>query len=388
MRRSELFFPRGDAPFRRAGALLCSLLMLLLSACSSISPKETIVSEKGETNFKTELPKKVQEFASPDRIEALDTQEAFQYRLGPGDMISILVWRRPELSQEGILVSPDGFLSVPRIGNVQVLGMTVAEVKALVTSKLEFFYIEPEVTIRVQEFHNNKAFVLGRVSKPGVVNFPGKGTLLEALALAGGIPDQNKDTSLTKCAIIRGNDLIIWIDLQDLLRNGNMALNAPVRNNDVIYIPESSDELVYVLGEVQTPGAIQIRGGMTVLKAVMLAGGVNKNGDPEKGFVIRQQTLKGDVIRVSLKELLENGDFTKNFSLMPNDIIYVSPGGMTKFNYAIEKIMPSLQMLNLGFSDLESLGVMERLRSKIWGQSGFINSSSSGTSTTTTTTSP
>ena len=388
MRRSELFFPRGDAPFRRAGALLCSLLMLLLSACSSISPKETIVSEKGETNFKTELPKKVQEFASPDRIKALDTQEAFQYRLGPGDMISIQVWRRPELSQEGILVSPDGFLTVPRIGNVQVLGMTVAQVKALVTSKLEFFYIEPEVTIRVQEFHNNKAFVLGRVSKPGVVNFPGKGTLLEALALAGGIPDQNKDTSLTKCAIIRGNDLIIWIDLQDLLRNGNMALNAPVRNNDVIYIPESSDELVYVLGEVQTPGAIQIRGGMTVLKAVMLAGGVNKNGDPEKVFVIRQQTLKGDVIRVSLKELLENGDFTKNFSLMPNDIIYVSPGGMTKFNYAIEKIMPSLQMLNLGFTDLESLGVMERLRSKIWGQSGFINSSSSGTTTTTTTTSP
>ena len=388
MRRSELFFPRGDAPFRRAGALLCSLLMLLLSACSSISPKETIVSEKGETNFKTELPKKVQEFASPDRIKALDTQEAFQYRLGPGDMISIQVWRRPELSQEGILVSPDGFLTVPRIGNVQVLGLTVAQVKALVTSKLEFFYIEPEVTIRVQEFHNNKAFVLGRVSKPGVVNFPGKGTLLEALALAGGIPDQNKDTSLTKCAIIRGNDLIIWIDLQDLLRNGNMALNAPVRNNDVIYIPESSDELVYVLGEVQTPGAIQIRGGMTVLKAVMLAGGVNKNGDPEKVFVIRQQTLKGDVIRVSLKELLENGDFTKNFSLMPNDIIYVSPGGMTKFNYAIEKIMPSLQMLNLGFTDLESLGVMERLRSKIWGQSGFINSSSSGTTTTTTTTSP
>ena len=388
MRRSELFFPRGDAPFRRAGALLCSLLMLLLSACSSISPKETIVSEKGETNFKTELPKKVQEFASPDRIKALDTQEAFQYRLGPGDMISIQVWRRPELSQEGILVSPDGFLTVPRIGNVQVLGMTVAQVKALVTAKLEFFYIEPEVTIRVQEFHNNKAFVLGRVSKPGVVNFPGKGTLLEALALAGGIPDQNKDTSLTKCAIIRGNDLIIWIDLQDLLRNGNMALNAPVRNNDVIYIPESSDELVYVLGEVQTPGAIQIRGGMTVLKAVMLAGGVNKNGDPEKVFVIRQQTLKGDVIRVSLKELLENGDFTKNFSLMPNDIIYVSPGGMTKFNYAIEKIMPSLQMLNLGFTDLESLGVMERLRSKIWGQSGFINSSSSGTTTTTTTTSP
>ncbi|RXK85020.1 sugar transporter [Chlorobaculum sp. 24CR] len=396
MRRTELFFPRCacpqpgatrcDARFRRTSSLLCSLLLLLLSACSSISPRETPVTEKQKSSFKSEPPKKVQAFATPGRVKALDTQEAFEYRLGPGDMVSILVWRRPELSQEGILVSPDGFLTVPRLGNIRVLGKTVGEVMALVTSKLEVFYIRPEVTIRVQEFHNNKAFVLGRVSKPGVINFPGRGTLLEALALAGGIPDQNKDTSLTKCAIIRGNDTIIWIDLEDLLRNGNMALNAPIRNNDVIYIPESSDEMVYVLGEVQTPGAIQIRSGMTVVKAVMLAGGLNKNADPEKVFVIRQETLKGEVIRVSLKNLLETGDFTRNFSLMPNDIIYVSPGGMARFNYALEKIMPSLQMLNLGFTDLESLGVMERLRSKIWGQSGFINSSSSGTSTTTTTT--
>mgnify|MGYP003344877283 CR=1 FL=1 len=126
------------------------------------------------------------------------------------------------------------------------------------------------------------------------------------------------------------------------------ALNAPVSNNDVIYIPESSDEMVYVLGEVQTPGAIQIRSGMTVLKAVMLAGGMNKNADPDQVFVIRQQTLKGDVIKVNLRNLLENGDFTQNFSLMPNDIIYVSPGGMTSLNYTIEKILPSMQILNLG----------------------------------------
>ncbi|NTW53613.1 MAG: sugar transporter [Chlorobaculum sp.] len=386
MRRNERFsilraaHPLHGSPCRFAAITLCSLFMLLLSACGSISPKERTVSEKGETNLKADLPKKVQEFATPDRVKALDTKEEFEYRLGPGDMLSIQVWRRPELSQEGIIVSPDGFLTVPRIGNVQVLGKSVSEVQALVKAKLEFFYIQPEVTIRVQEFHNNKAFVLGRVSKPGVINFPGRGTLLEALALAGGIPDQNKNSSLTKCAIIRGNDTIIWIDLEDMLHNGNMALNAPVRNNDVIYIPESSDEMVYVLGEVQTPGAIQIRSGMTVLKAVMLAGGLNKNANAEKVFVIRQQTLKGDVMRVDLKNLLEKGDFSQNFNLMPNDIVYVGPGSMTKFNYAIEKIMPSLQMLNLGFTDLESLGIMERLRSKIWGQSGFINSSSSGTS--------
>ena len=340
---------RGDARLRRAGVLFCSLLLLLLSACrSSITPIETRADKTGESSFKPDLPKKAQEFATPDRVRTLDTNEEFEYRLGPGDMLSIQVWRRPELSQDGIIVSPDGFLPVPRVGNIQVLGKSVSEVQAQVTRKLEFFYIQPEVTIRVQEFHNNKAFVLGRVSKPGVINFPGKGTLLEALALAGGIPDQTKNASLTKCSIIRGNDTIIWIDLEDLLRNGNMALNAPLRNNDVIYIPESSDELVYVLGEVPSPGAIEIKSGMTVLKAVMLAGGMNKNADPEGVFIIRQQTLKGDVIQVDLKSLLEKGDFSQNFSLMPNDIVYVSPGGISRLNYTIEKILPSMQILNLG----------------------------------------
>ena len=290
---------------------------VLLTSCSSISPKTSRVPAAPEKDFKAELPKKTQEFATPEKIEAVSPHEAYQYRLGPGDIVNIMVWHRPELSQENIIVSPDGFIAVPRVGSLNVIDRTSDEVQNMISLKLETLYIKPEVTVRVHEFHNNKAFVLGRVSKPGVINFPGKGTLLEALALAGGLPtDQAKENALTKCAIIRGNDTVIWIDLQDLLKNGNMALNSPIRNNDVIYIPEASDELVYVMGEVVTPGAIQIRGGMNVLKAIMLAGGINKQANPEKVFIIRQQSLKGDVMKVDLRNLLERGDFSQNFSLL------------------------------------------------------------------------
>jgi polysaccharide export outer membrane protein len=367
---------------KAARALFCSALLLQLLACSTFSPRETTLPQTADNGFKTALPKKVQEFATPEKIDTLTPHEQFQYRMGPGDIVSIQVWRRPELSQEGIIVSPDGLITVPRIGSIQVIERTPNEVQAMITAKLELLYTKPEVTVRVQEFHNNKAFVLGRVSKPGVINFPGRGTLLEALALAGGIPDQSKETSLTKCAIIRGNDTIIWIDLQDLLRNGNMALNAPVRNNDVIYIPEASDEMVYVLGEVTIPGAIQLKNGMTVLKAIMLAGGMNKYANPEKVFVIRQQNIKGDVIAVDLRNLLEHGDFSQNFALLPNDIVFISSNGMAKFNYALEKILPSMQILNLGISSMESFGVMQELRKKIWGQSGFVNGSSSSSTST------
>jgi len=353
-----------------------TVVPLLLAACSGLSPKITRTPAPAERGFQINQPKKDQKFASPAQIEKITPITNFEYRLGPGDVVNIKIWRRPELSQEGIIVSPDGLIAIPRVGSVNVLNLTQEEVQKIITVKLEPLYIKPEVTVWVREFHNNKAFVLGRVGKPGVINFPGRGTLLEGLALAGGLPDQGK---LTRCAIIRGRENVIWIDLQDLLKNGNMALNAPIMNNDVIFIPELNDELIYVMGEVLNPGAIQLKDGMNVLKAIMLAGGMNKNANAEKVFVIRQQSVNGDVIRVDFKRLVERGDFSQNFALLPDDIVFISPTGMAKFNYTLDKLTPALQILNLGTSDAETFGIMAKLRQNLWNQSGFVNSSTTTT---------
>jgi polysaccharide export outer membrane protein len=175
---------------------ICGLMLLVISACSGISPTPTRVPSPQERNFRIELPKHNQKFATKEQIETIRPRESYQYRIGPGDLVNIKVWRRPELSQENIVVSPDGFIAIPRIGNILILNCTQDEVQKLVTSKLGQLYILPEVTVWVKEFHNNKAFVLGRVAKPGVINFPGNGTLLEGLALAGGLPDQGK---MTRC---------------------------------------------------------------------------------------------------------------------------------------------------------------------------------------------
>jgi polysaccharide biosynthesis/export protein len=365
---------------KRVARIFCGLCMMLaLGACSSISPQPTRVTPVPGRGYNLEMPKAPPTFANREQVEAMAPKEPFQYRIGPGDVMNIKVWRRPELSLESITVSPDGNIVVPRAGLINVANDTSTDVEKKIVSKLEVLYIQPEVSVIVREFHNNRAFVLGRVTRPGVINFPGSGTLLEGIALAGGVPDREK---LSRCSIIRGNDSVIWIDLQDLLRNGNMSLNAPIRNNDVIFIPEYDDELVYVMGEVRNPGALKISDGMSVLKAVMLAGGMNSKADPKKVFIIRQQQDKGDVIAVDLNSLVGNADFSRNFTLLPNDIIYVSPSGMAKFNYALEKLMPSLQVLNLGVSIGESLGLMQEMRQKLWNQSGFVNSSSTTTTTT------
>ena len=250
---------------------------------------------------------------------------------------------------------------MPQVGILNVNGMTIPEATSEIRAILSRGYEKPEVSLLVREYHNNKAFVLGRVSEPGVVNFPGNGTLLEALALAGGLPHIGKDTFLTKCAIIRDNDTVIWIDLRDLLDHGNMALNAKILNNDVIFIPEAEDEMVLVLGEVRQAGPVMLKRGLNVIDALMRSGGYTEEADLEKIFVLRQNSEQGYIEQVNLKTMLETGDLSQNYALQRDDIVYVSPTGMRKFNYAMEQLLPSLSVLSLSADILDNLGLTERL---------------------------
>lgn len=338
---------------------LCSLLLFSGCAGLGLDPKASPENTAAEP-FQVKQEKEIQKFASAELIRELskEKEHSQEYRLGPGDVLDISVWRRPEISRPNIIVAPDGVLSLPQVGVISVNGLTIEETIKKITTLLSRGYEDPEVSILIREFHNNKAFVLGRVSQPGVVNFPGNGTLLEALALAGGLPHIGKETFLTKCAIIRGNDTVIWIDLRDLLDNGNMTLNANILNNDVIFIPEADDEMAMVLGEVQKAGPVMVKRGLTLFDALMQTGGYTADADLEKVFIVRQQGQKGHIRQVNLKAMLETGDFSQNYALQKDDIVYVGPNGMRKFNYAIEQLMPSLEVLSLSTGILDNLGLI------------------------------
>jgi len=167
------------------------------------------------------------------------------------------------------------------------------------------------------------------------------------LALAGGLPYQGKETFLTKCAIIRGNDLVIWIDLMDLLQNGNMALNCAIQNNDVIFIPAAEEAMVYVMGEVVTPGAVQVRPGINLVDAIMRAGGFTVHANLAQVYLIRRGQSQGTVRQINLGQMIENAQFAENFILQDEDIIYLSPKGLHKFRYVLEEILPAFQVLFL-----------------------------------------
>ena len=138
---------------------------------------------------------------------------------------------------------------------------------------------------------------------------------------------------------------MVWVDLQGLLRGGDLALNLRLRRDDVIYIPDAQDRLVYVLGQVEKPGAIRLTPEMNFLDALALAGGPSKDAAVNKMRIVRPDAEAA--MSVPLKRLLAS-ELGLNVSLQEGDIIYVPKRGIARLGYVFEKLNPVTSLLIFG----------------------------------------
>ncbi len=271
------------------------------------------------------------------------------YRLGPGDELNVMIIGEDELS--GIhKIGPDGSIVMPLIGDVSVDGLTRAQANTLVADRLQpFFDGRRDVAIEVTLYENNKVYVLGRVEQPGIVELTGEGTLLQALAEAGGLPVREYRSYLARAAIIRGRDEILWVDLIDLFQNGNLQGNIPLRNGDIVYVPDSEDTIVFVMGEVVNPGAIPIKVRLNLTQALAQAGGPTEDADWEAVYLIRSKERggPGEPVRISLADIIKRADFTQNYVLKSGDILYIARNGLADINYYLRQLQPVTEPLGI-----------------------------------------
>ena len=385
---SKMGMKQGLTRWVRDAALFAVLLFVLgaFMGCAAsrsgvyqaAKPTESFQRVATETPVDVFVPSQAapsRKYANSGEVDHFSKAADQGYKLGPGDRFSFVVRGRNDISREEIVVSPDGEIALPRAGVIHVAGRSLKQVTEELTTLLGKYYDAPEVTLVMKTFVNNRVFVLGRVANPGAVTFNGRGSMLEALSLAGGLPVDAGKSFLSRCMIVRGSEMVIWIDLRDLLENGNMALNAKLQNGDVIFIPQSEDQLAYVLGQVQQPGVQLLRSSQTVLDAVMSHGGPTSDANLTQVFLARQVNGKGIVEEINLREIIAKADMRKNYVLKEGDIIYLSERGASKVNYFLTKLMPSMAAVDFSIRTAESLGAMADLRKRIWGQEGFGNSS-------------
>lgn len=270
---------------------------------------------------------------------------AGSYTLGAGDEISVDVWNRVDLSGAHT-IGPDGCITLPLAGTVAIEGFTRQQATDALLEALAPYYVDLALTLRVDRYTSSRVYVLGRVANPGAIQCESMPTLLEAITRAGGLPAGNGSdkTALTRCAIFRGRDQIVWVDLKRLLK-GEMQLNMPLQRNDLVYIPSANDQLVYVLGEVNRPGAYPLSPDMSFMDALSLAGGPTTDANTKGMQYIR---LQGQVKeKVSFNGIID-AKVPFERSLEENDVIYVPRRGLAKIHYVLSKLSPLSTMLLLG----------------------------------------
>ena len=317
-------------------ALMAMATLVLLGACASKPPVRPETFRPIEKQASMAL-------MSKQDLALIEESNNPVYLMGSGDVVRLEVFGRPEVSGKHI-VGPDGKISIPLAGEIRLTDHTREEGRDLITQRLRTFFTQPFVSLIVDEYSSNQVTVLGRVERAGVQKFAQSPTLAEVLAGAGAMPIMDKQATLTRCAIMRGRDKLIWVDLKALL-NGDPAYNLRMKKGDIVFIPDSSDTSIYVLGQVARPGSYRLTPRMTVLDALAQAGGPTEDAKPEKIGLYRAGS--NSIEEIAFAELI-NPARAVNFAMEDGDVLFIPRSGLGEFGYFMRQISPGLSVLTIG----------------------------------------
>jgi len=199
------------------------------------------------------------------------------YKLGPGDVVRVTVYDHADLALEAEIAG-DGSLRMPLVGSVDLGGMTFTQAEARIAERLQAggFVNHPQVNLFITQYRSQMVSVVGAVNQPGRYRLDGDTTLVGMLATAGGISGTGGDSFY----LIR-DGLRRRFRLSDLASDsaGDELGKVHLKPNDQIYVPKQAQ--IYVYGEVQRPGVYPLEEGMTVVKAIAMAGGFTGKADSD-----------------------------------------------------------------------------------------------------------
>lgn len=158
------------------------------------------------------------------------------YTIGANDILSIHVWKEPELSRE-IVVTPDGKISFPLIGEIEAQGKTVTELKNLISGKLLAFVTAPEVTVTVKESRSRTVYAIGKVRRPGPYPLVADMTVIQALSAAGGLAEWADEKNIVIIRKQDGKETQINFNYRDFTRGRNVEQNILLQPGDTILVP-------------------------------------------------------------------------------------------------------------------------------------------------------
>jgi len=158
------------------------------------------------------------------------------YQLHQGDTVLISVWREDTLNRQ-VIVLPDGSVTFPLIGRVEVAGLSTPEVEQKITKKLKEFLPEPVVTVAIVGIEGNRVYVTGKVIHPGPLVISGPTTVLQALSLVGGFDKFADENGIKVIRAKPDGQEILNVNYRDIISGKNMSTNVQLKAGDTLVVP-------------------------------------------------------------------------------------------------------------------------------------------------------
>ena len=258
------------------------------------------------------------------------------YVLGTNDQILVRAPNADEINEKPFRIDSEGNINMPLLGRVHAGGLTVQELENELVRRLREYITEPQVIITVVQFRSSPVFFVGAFNRPGIYPLQGTRTLQEMMMSIGGFtPNASRHIKVTRRAeygpIPLPNAIedpekkisTVEISFASLRDNVNPAEDILLQPYDVISVERA--EQIYIAGEVLRTGGFDFgeRDSMSVLQALTLAGGFNRDAQRSHVLILRPilNTNRRAPIEINVKRIFEGKE--NDVPLLPNDILYV-----------------------------------------------------------------
>ena len=167
--------------------------------------------------------------------------DSSEFTLGPGDKISVSVWRNTDLDRS-LTLDPSGKIRMPLAGELNVSGMTVSDLNKEITSRLSKYISDPFVDINVTSIASRRVHIMGEVKSPGTFSYTDQIPVWEAVSKAGGFTDDANVSNLLLVRVKEGKAIVsaLELDFKKIFKNGMITGDYYLTNGDILYIPETN----------------------------------------------------------------------------------------------------------------------------------------------------
>jgi len=172
---------------------------------------------------------------------ATTNHEDYRYLIGPGDNLSIFVWRNEEVSTS-VTVRPDGMINAPLVEDIKVSEKRPSEVARDIEAALSKYIREPIVTVTVSDFvgpYHEQVRVIGEAAKPQSLPYSEDMTLLDVIISVGGLTEFADGNKAVLARVLEGKHEQFTLRMEDLLQKGDMSANVDILPGDIVIIPEA-----------------------------------------------------------------------------------------------------------------------------------------------------